>query len=520
MVSGRFRLAAAALALLPWPGAAAQEPVADPPFVVRSEFSELSPWERSQVVYTVRVYRPAGARRTDRIRSLDEPVLLSGEALVQRLGNDREYTARPADAETLVLERRYAIFPQSPGELRLMPVSLQWIGGEFGFRTRRFAAAAEPESLQVRSVPSPPAGKWLAAAAVRIWDEFERPPEALRVGEPLVRLLGVRVEGQPARQIPELIPGDGPNFRHFIERAEFEDQVTVGGLVGVRRQRAALLASRAGDVVLPAIRIDWWDTSRQRWSTAELPQRILEARGPPASAVAGPVASGPESVAANDWLVAAFAAGWLVDGSGLVGFAAVRRGSAPKARMARAPGKPCRRRQARARKGACGSGRRLPPQRGAGGRAGCPRLVAEPLERPATAQPGRYRPALRRTAGGSLPPAFRRALRRAARQLGPRRPARSGALGPAARAAAQGARPPVAAPVARKGRGERVAAGPRAGRSDCRVLPADAPFSLRSRVGPLPAAGLIDLTGSRIRKARHDHRQPHSSARASSGRRS
>ena len=312
MVSGRFRLAAAALALLPWPGAAAQEPVADPPFVVRSEFSELSPWERSQVVYTVRVYRPAGARRTDRIRSLDEPVLLSGEALVQRLGNDREYTARPADAETLVLERRYAIFPQSPGELRLMPVSLQWIGGEFGFRTRRFAAAAEPESLQVRSVPSPPAGKWLAAAAVRIWDEFERPPEALRVGEPLVRLLGVRVEGQPARQIPELIPGDGPNFRHFIERAEFEDQVTARGLVGVRRQRAALLASRAGDVVLPAIRIDWWDTSRQRWSTAELPQRILEARGPPAAAVAGPVASGPESVAANDWLVAAFAAGWLL----------------------------------------------------------------------------------------------------------------------------------------------------------------------------------------------------------------
>lgn len=312
MVSGRFRLAAAALALLSWPGAAAQEPAAGPPFVVRTEFSELSPWERSQVIYTVGVYRPAGARRADRIRSLDEPVLLSGEALVQRLGNDREYTARPADAETLVLERRYAIFPQSPGELRLMPVSLQWIGGEFGFRTRRFAAAAEPESLQVRAVPSPPADKWLAAGDVRIWDEFERPPDALRVGEPLVRLLAVRVEGQPARQIPELSPGDGPNFRHFIERAEFEDQVTARGLVGVRRQRAVLLASRPGDVALPAIRIDWWDTSRQRWSAAELPQRILEARGPPPSAVAGPLASGPESVAANDWLAAAFAAGWML----------------------------------------------------------------------------------------------------------------------------------------------------------------------------------------------------------------
>ena len=312
MVSNGLRLAAAALALLPLAGAAAQEPAAVPPFVVRAEFSELRPWERSQVIYTVRVYRPAGARRTDRIRRLDEPVLLSGEALIQRLGNDREYTARPADTETLVLVRRYAIFPQSPGELRLMPVSLQWIGGEFGFRTRRFAAAAEPERLEVRAVPSPPAGKWLAAGDVRIWDEFERPPDELRVGEPLVRLLGVRVEGQPARQIPELSPGDGPNFRHFIERAEFEDQVTVGGLVGVRRQRAALLASRAGDVVLPAIRLDWWDTSRQRWATAELPQRILEARGPPAAAGPRPPESGAEGATVNEWLLAALAAGWLL----------------------------------------------------------------------------------------------------------------------------------------------------------------------------------------------------------------
>ena len=305
------RLGAAGLALFCM-SASAQAPVAGPPFVVRSELSESRPWERAQVLYTVRVYLPAGAPRNDRIRSLDEPALASGEALIQRLGRDREYNTRAKDAESLLLERRYAIFPQSPGELQLAPASLQWIGGEFGFRARRFVAGAAPPLIEARAVPSPPAGRWLAAENVRIWDEFERAPDELTAGEPLIRLLGVRVAGQPARQIPRLIAGDGPNFRHFVERAEFEDQVTAKGLVGVRRQRAALLALRGGDVVLPPIRINWWNTARERWEVAELPQRLLHARGPPVRATVAPELLAAENPPARDWLAALFAGAWLL----------------------------------------------------------------------------------------------------------------------------------------------------------------------------------------------------------------
>ena len=285
MVTGRAGIRAAALAALPLLTAAAQTPPADPPFIVRTELSERSPWERSQVLYTVRIYLPPGSGRFGRIRSLDDPVLLSGEALIERFGTDREYNARSRDAESLVLERRYALFPQVPGELLLMPVSLQWIGGQFGFRTRGFVQDSEPERLEVRPIPGPPAGVWLAAEEVRIWDEFERAPDDLTAGEPLIRLLAVRVVGQPARQIPELSPGDGPNFRHFIERPEFEDIVTGRGLVGVRRQRAALLALRGGDLVLPAIRLDWWNTIEERWQTAEVPRRLLQAQAPPAQTI-------------------------------------------------------------------------------------------------------------------------------------------------------------------------------------------------------------------------------------------
>ena len=312
MVTGRAGFSAAALAALPLLTAIAQTPPADPPFIVRTELSERSPWERAQVLYTIRIYLPPRSRQFGRIRSLDRPALLGGEALIERLGTDREYNARSEDAESLVLERHYAVFPQTPGELLLLPVSLQWIGGEYGYRTRGFVQDSDPERLQVRPVPGPPAGAWLAAEDVRLWDEFERAPDDLIAGEPLMRLLGVRVEGQPARQIPELSPGDGPNFRHFIERPEFEDIVTGRGLVGVRRQRAALLALRDGDLVLPAIRLDWWNTVEERWETAEVPRRLLQAQAPPAQTVVGiaglPVAPAP----LDDWLFPFLAGGWLL----------------------------------------------------------------------------------------------------------------------------------------------------------------------------------------------------------------
>ena len=349
MVGLRAALPLWALAVLPLVSAEAQAPVEDKPFVVRAEISTRSPWERSQLLYTVRVYRAAGARRFGRIRRLNDPVLLTGEALIEQLGNDRQFNFRSEDGESLVLERRYALYPQSTGEMLLQPASLQWIGEDSGFRTRSFVPEAGTERLEVRAVPSPPAGRWLAAANVRLWEEFERGPDELVAGEPLIRMLGVRVEGQPARQIPELRPGDGPNFRHFVERPEYEDIVTGAGLVGERRQRAALLALRAGDVVLPPIRLNWWNTGAERWETAELPGRILQARAPIAQDIPPPGGPPAETLAVTRWLAPLLALGWFA--TGLAWWISRRMGADRRARerIGSALGRESRRRNAVAR---------------------------------------------------------------------------------------------------------------------------------------------------------------------------
>ena len=244
---------------------------------------------------------------------------------------------------------------------------------------------ANRKRLSVQAVPSPPAADWLAAAHVRLWDEFEREPNDLVAGEPMVRLLGVRVEGQPARQIPELVPGDGPNFRHFIERAEYEDTVTGAGLVGVRRQRAALLALGGGDVLLPAIRLNWWNTESERWETAEIPQRMLKAQASMEPSAGAPAETPAPDIPMNDWLIPLLAGGWFVTAMAwwiTYRIRAVRRGRERfRLRLGRDPGRAPGRRA----KATCGAGGSVPRERCAGGREGPAGLGAGLL--------GRRRPA-------------------------------------------------------------------------------------------------------------------------------
>ena len=120
----------------------------------------------------------------------------------------------------------------------------------FGVPDAQLVPDAATERLEVRAVPSPPAGRWLVAADVRLWEEFEREPNELVAGEPLIRLLGVRVEGSRRARFRNSGPGRS-EFSPLCGTSEYEDTVTGAGLVGVRRQRAALLALRGGDVVLP-----------------------------------------------------------------------------------------------------------------------------------------------------------------------------------------------------------------------------------------------------------------------------
>ena len=125
------------------------------------EVSPSTAYVQSQVVYTLRLFRAVNTGRS----SLTTPEVTGGEAIIVPLGEDREYRSDREAQDFVVLERRYAIFPQAAGELTIEPLTFEAVViTASGFSSlQRFRSDALALSVQA-AVPPPaeyPDAAWL-----------------------------------------------------------------------------------------------------------------------------------------------------------------------------------------------------------------------------------------------------------------------------------------------------------------------------------------------------------------------
>lgn len=111
----------------------------------------------------------------------------------------------------------------------------------------------------------------------------------LHAGDVVERAVTVNATGITAAQIPQIlyaIPGTE------TQRLTPENTLLKSGrghIEGAQRvEKLRYLPSRAGEVVLPPVKLRWWDTTQQQWQVAELPGSTLQ--------VAEARAQGSESV--------------------------------------------------------------------------------------------------------------------------------------------------------------------------------------------------------------------------------
>lgn len=302
---------------------------------IEVEAQPLKPLLQQQVIYTVRLY--LGAPVSD--ASLSEPKLEQGNAIIQRLDEDRNSEVQLRGRRYRVLERRYAVFPQSSGRLLIGPLQFQGrIGREtfslfdpFGPQPRMIVRQSAPVSLVVQGIPADHAAPyWLPARQLQLVEEWAPEPPQFRVGEPVTRTLRLSADGLSASQLPDFDVAHPPELKSYPDQPSLNDSTTATGVVGNREQKIALIPSAPGDYLLPAIRIPWWNTQRGTVEYAELPERhvrVLPAAAGAGAAVAPVAASTAVTAGSADdaaavvtaapdsvWrlLSLALAAGWLL----------------------------------------------------------------------------------------------------------------------------------------------------------------------------------------------------------------
>jgi hypothetical protein len=233
------------------------------------------PYVQSQVVYTMTLFRGVSTGRS----SLTLPEVSGGEAIIEKLGQDREFQTVFEGRSFIALERRYAIFPQASGPLTIEPVTFEAVVvSPSGFsNVQRYRS--EPVELTVRSAVPPPAGyadaAWLPAQSLSLDERWSASVAELTAGVPQTRTITIDAVGVLETQLPELRVPQSASIRQYGDQPELVREPELAGLRSQRIERFAVLAQTPGEHELPAIELPWFNVSEESWEVARVAANSL-----------------------------------------------------------------------------------------------------------------------------------------------------------------------------------------------------------------------------------------------------
>ncbi len=231
------------------------------------------PYVQSQVVYTMTLYRGVSTGRS----SLTLPEVSGGEAIIEKLGQDREFQTVFEGRSFVALERRYAIFPQASGPMTIDPVTFEAVVvSPSGFsNVQRYRSDAV--ELSVRSAVPPPAefanAAWLPAQSLSIEERWSSADTELTSGVPQTRTLTIDAMGVLETQLPDLEIPQSDSIRQYGDQPEMIREPEQDGLRSRRIERFAVLAQSAGSHVLPEVELPWFNVADESWQVASVPAR-------------------------------------------------------------------------------------------------------------------------------------------------------------------------------------------------------------------------------------------------------
>jgi len=249
------------------------------------EAAPKTPYVQSQVIYTVRLFYALKLESA----SLSEPNFNGGEVLVKKLGEDSQYETRRNGKRFIVIERKYALFPQQSGTITIEPLNFQAQVRENGRtrfdnffnrgRTKIKRLRSKTIKLDVKPIPNTFKGKnWIPAKKMTLIDSFADNLPEFKEGEPVTRTLTLYAEGVTTSQIPEFMKfrKNTDKFKQYTDQPLIEEQITNQGLKSIRQEKIAIIPSKAGEYTLPAIEIPWWNTETNQMDIITQPARTIK----------------------------------------------------------------------------------------------------------------------------------------------------------------------------------------------------------------------------------------------------
>ena len=239
-------------------------------------------WIQSQFIYSVRLFRTVNITGA----SLTEPETSDADAIIQQLSEDRYQSTRQG-IRYEVIERRYAIFPQKSGILKIKPITFEGrinatqprsIFDQFRMSGQLKRLRSKTIEVTVKAAPKTiNLQDWLPASEIQLIEEWSADIQNLKAGEPVTHTIMIAAEGLTGLQLPDLEFEDINGLKQYPDKPVIEDKKSSTGITGFKQLKVALIPAHAGTYTLPEIKLQWWNTKTSSKEIAIIPQTVINA---------------------------------------------------------------------------------------------------------------------------------------------------------------------------------------------------------------------------------------------------
>lgn len=264
---------------------------------VTTEVDIQQSYVQQLIKYTVKIHLAVELQRG----SLANPNVENAE--IKKLGEDKEYSQIVEGQRYRIIERNYGVIPQTSGELTIKgPLFEAEIidrsRNSFSYfnQTRPINRVAPDVSLTVLPIPSSYSGHWLPSEFVQLNEEWQPALSEIKAGEPITRTLTLSVLGVAEEQLPQITGMYPPDFKIYPDQATTASIVKDGNLVAQRVENIAIIPNRAGQFVLPPVKVAWFNTKTQKREYAEIPAKSIKVAASATGTTTVPISNAPTPI--------------------------------------------------------------------------------------------------------------------------------------------------------------------------------------------------------------------------------
>lgn len=211
-----------------------------------------------------------------------QPPVLSG-ASIELSGDKQQNKSVRNGILYQVLSYQYLITPSQSGEVKITsPLLVGSVRKTIAVSEWQNKIIASPINIRgnnlnltVKSIPTDFQGDWLISEDVRLLENNNLQQEEFHVGDPITRSISLQIASVPLDKMPNIPLNYDNSLRYYPDKDELKQGQIDNLLYSERTITHAIIAKKSGELILPEIKIAWWNSVTEKQQFTTLPAQTL-----------------------------------------------------------------------------------------------------------------------------------------------------------------------------------------------------------------------------------------------------